>query len=522
MYQTQTSTGTVLTQVQIQPGQQHQSLVNPQLIQIQPVTLHPQNQHQGIQVQYQPISTTQVQFQPSSGTPQVTVQAPTVTTKNKRKGSRKPKKGSLAQQQQQIVAAQFQQVQQQQQIQQVVSPIAATRTQAGFLGSPAANATLISAIKSEVKDPETSKVITAANKDLEDAEYGPNPEGELNAGCRKCNVVFGTAVELKVHFGAAHNRQTFECFVCNKLFLQKFAFLAHVERYHSDLGNSFPCQHCDKSYTNQKALETHINEYHKNAHLMCPFCQKTFPQKFSLRRHVLNVHENAGTAEDCKNPFKCLTCGKSYKSQSGLTIHSKSKHQNTQYKCDICQKSFSRASNVARHVDTIHNLCKTFPCKWCGKEFRSTGGRDMHVSAEHKAVRYSCTICGKQFKRKGSLGRHLAGTHGQGHLEMFKCDVCSKEFKQKSHLKTHLKNLHSIVMPTVKDLENSRQPPTMVMPSGSRMGNMQPVSIIQAKDGSRPVVTQMQPISILQPQHIIPQSGQQIAGQPMYMKLDPS
>ena len=68
-------------------------------------------------------------------------------------------------------------------------------------------------------------------------------------------------------------------------------------------------------------FQSHINDFHKNAHLMCPFCQKTFPQKFSLRRHIQNVHENAGTGEDCKNPFKCQTCGKSYKSQSGLTIH---------------------------------------------------------------------------------------------------------------------------------------------------------------------------------------------------------
>ena len=81
----------------------------------------------------------------------------------------------------------------------------------------------------------------------------------------------------------------------------------------------------------------------------------------------------------------------------------------------------------------------------------------MHVSADHKSVRYSCSICAKQFKRKGSLGRHLAGTHGQGRLEMFKCQVCSKEFKQKSHLKTHLKNLHSIITPSAKEQEHQRQ-----------------------------------------------------------------
>ena len=57
----------------------------------------------------------------------------------------------------------------------------------------------MAAIKTEAIKQEAG--VSAAEKtqrDLEDSEYGPNPEGELNAGCRKCNVVFGTAVELKV------------------------------------------------------------------------------------------------------------------------------------------------------------------------------------------------------------------------------------------------------------------------------------------------------------------------------------
>ena len=35
----------------------------------------------------------------------------------------------------------------------------------------------------------------------------------------------------------------------------------------------------------------------------------------------------------------------------------------------------------------------------------------MHVTAEHKAIRYDCEICSKQFKRKCSLSRHLQGVH---------------------------------------------------------------------------------------------------------------
>ena len=183
-------------------------------------------------------------------------------------------------------------------------------------------------------------------KEDEDIAYGPNSEGELHEGCRKCNVNFGSATELKLHFSSIHNRQTFECFVCNKLFLPKFAFLAHINRYHEDCDKSYPCQFCDKSYTNQGALDTHISTCHNNsllsgpydtpAPLTCPICGKFFQQKFSLNRHIRLIHENPNppkVVDDGKHPFKCLTCGKSYKSQSGLTMHSKLKHQHTQYKC---------------------------------------------------------------------------------------------------------------------------------------------------------------------------------------------
>ena len=80
----------------------------------------------------------------------------------------------------------------------------------------------------------------------DDYVYGPNDMGELERGCQRCNIMYGSATELKLHFATIHQRQTFECFVCNKLFLQKFNFLAHIDRVHPDLGKNFSCQFCDR------------------------------------------------------------------------------------------------------------------------------------------------------------------------------------------------------------------------------------------------------------------------------------
>ena len=84
----------------------------------------------------------------------------------------------------------------------------------------------------------------------DDFVFGPNEFGELNGSCQRCGVHYGSAAELKLHFATIHQRQTFECFVCNKLFLQKFHFLAHIDRVHPDLGKNFSCQYCDRVSSN--------------------------------------------------------------------------------------------------------------------------------------------------------------------------------------------------------------------------------------------------------------------------------
>ena len=117
--------------------------------------------------------------------------------------------------------------------------------------------------------------------------------------------------------------------------------------------------------------------------------------------------------------------------------------------------------------------------------------------------------------------------------------MCSKEFKQKSHLKTHLKNLHSIITPSAKEVEQQRQQQATaqaVIQQQQQPGSVaravtqtiQPVAVIKTAPDGRAVTTQMQPISIiqapngqLQPQ-ALQMSGQQINGQPIYMKIDPS
>lgn len=136
-------------------------------------------------------------------------------------------------------------------------------------------------------------------------------------------------------------------------------------------------------YTTKEALDEHIQSSHKSPLLICPMCQKTLPSPESLKKHALSCQAKAsGSSSSGKpiktkptpvledHPYQCFTCHKSYKSQSGLVFHNKTNHHDTEHKCNLCGKSFSRPSNVQRHIETIHTKTKSFPCKWCGKDFR--------------------------------------------------------------------------------------------------------------------------------------------------------
>ena len=163
----------------------------------------------------------------------------------------------------------------------------------------------------------------------DDFIYGPNDYGELNGHCQSCNLHFGFVAELKLHFATIHQRQSFECVVCNKLFLQKFNFLAHIDRVHQphnqDLGvqnnrdkKNYSCLYCDRFMVlNSQTLQAYI---HKEISLICPMCQQPIPSAHSSKK-------NLALKKLERHPYDCTVCHKSFKSPSSLAFHNKSSHQ---------------------------------------------------------------------------------------------------------------------------------------------------------------------------------------------------
>lgn len=89
-----------------------------------------------------------------------------------------------------------------------------------------------------------------------------------------------------------------------------------------------------------------------------------------------------------------------------LQIHSKAK----EFRCEICQKIFSRKGSLIRH-SVIHN--------------------------NDKNTTFECLKCGKVFGRKDNLITHQAT-----HLRTFPCCQCDQIFASKQNLTQHMKSIH--------------------------------------------------------------------------------
>ena len=81
-------------------------------------------------------------------------------------------------------------------------------------------------------------------------------------------------------------------------------------------------------------------------------------------------------------------------------------------KCASCGKTFSRASNLKVHINSVHNGQKDHKCDSCGKAFSQAGHLKFHINSVHNGQKdHKCDSCGKTFSQAGNLKAHINSVH---------------------------------------------------------------------------------------------------------------
>ena len=241
-------------------------------------------------------------------------------------------------------------------------------------------------------------------------------------------------------------------------------------------------------YDRQQKYQEHLL-YHHAPHLSCEFCLEllrvfssptyskqmkiytptgpfsSVPKSINVQikayifRHSFN--ENRGCfrkkeAASKKGPngqpcFKCEDCDKQFTKACNLNRHIMNQHYGSKFQCKDCLKYFSRKDKLKEHS-------KIHMGELSESDFSDGYGNDSDVSDNHlsdeemeenedikqdevcKRSKLQCESCDKTFERKYNLKRHVKNVHEIA--DKVTCPSCKKCFRGKYELDRHIKTMH--------------------------------------------------------------------------------
>lgn len=156
----------------------------------------------------------------------------------------------------------------------------------------------------------------------------------------------------------------------------------------------------------------------------CQICFKSFSRDSYLARHMA-FHEGR---------YHCKLCNRNFARGESLNSHiCISEGKINQTKCDICGSNYQNTVQLYRH---LRSHISSHHCSVCQRSFSSEDGLNNHVCEQKLTVpndsQFVCKTCHRSFETRKQLIRHSNKHNGR-----FKCNKCNKLYSSKSTLETH-------------------------------------------------------------------------------------
>ncbi|XP_072943185.1 uncharacterized protein [Epargyreus clarus] len=277
--------------------------------------------------------------------------------------------------------------------------------------------------------------------------------------CYYCGQNYSDPADLRTHTQSSHHPK-------------KFKVTEHKNMVKMDI-TRIDCRLCDAKIDDLDEFKRHITSVHKKSYyfeykdsvlpfkltkdeLRCAICAVLFPYFHALNKHMNEHYSN----------YVCETCGLGFVDKGRFVMHQQ-RHEEGDYPCEVCGKVFKASYNRDLHIDRVHKkrgrvYCPkcdvmlmsypqklkhlvevhgeapmSFPCTMCEKVFDTRRMLTIHKRKDHlKDYRYECQICGQKFFTRFALTNHMPTHTGERN---FKCKVCEKTYPRLKTLKDHMR-----------------------------------------------------------------------------------
>eukprot|EP00095_Tigriopus_kingsejongensis_P010655 maker-scaffold627_size122700-snap-gene-0.38 protein:Tk10655 transcript:maker-scaffold627_size122700-snap-gene-0.38-mRNA-1 annotation:"zinc finger protein 347-like" len=160
----------------------------------------------------------------------------------------------------------------------------------------------------------------------------------------------------------------------------------------------------------------------------------TYPGSVPLTREFANSTSSSSREEYHHSSKSDTKSHLSVSDQGNLGSSAVSDSGLGEYKCNDCNKVFTRICYLKQHNKSFHNGEKPYKCAQCGKRFPVEMLYQEHLAKHAGDKPYKCDVCPKQFNHKTDLRRHMCLHTGE---KPFSCDVCGKGFIREDRMIKH-------------------------------------------------------------------------------------
>ena len=154
--------------------------------------------------------------------------------------------------------------------------------------------------------------------------------------------------------------------------------------------------------------------------------------------------------------YKCDICQKEFSKINCLKRHIRYNHgKDGGEKCQFCSCECRNMSNCKRHEDVVHKGIKKYICETCDDSFTTRYQLLGHKRAHHTTSKLQCASCNKNFTLHGNLTQHESICQKKQDLcraKTFQCKQCEKTFRTQRYLQAHTKVAHTEALKCICDI----------------------------------------------------------------------
>ena len=237
--------------------------------------------------------------------------------------------------------------------------------------------------------------------------------------------------------GSFEEGPPYKCLVCDYKSKLTRNLRLHFHRIHVK-EKLYKCIECDMRGVDWSCILNHWNRLHNPNReellkFVCETCGKKYEIGSELKTHVLAAHGGAD--------YPCKYCGKGFKTPNQRKAHEGS-HEKEPAPCNICGKMLACAKDVKEHERVVHFNEDTVDCELCGKTLKTKRNLQLHMRTIHGTLEknHHCHICEARFRVASQLKKHIETVHEKTRL--FPCPFCSTVLSCKEKFKLHSQRLH--------------------------------------------------------------------------------